>query len=142
MKYIKIILMGLFLATPAMAEDIPDFLKDSEITVTLKNGKTYKFSGNEYKVVKRGSGAKATPDLPGVKVTVINHVRKRNRLTVHGGVGFDGINSTASGNTVHVKQNKSPVLGVSVSRDFDHDFSLSGTVLTNETVLLGVGKDF
>tara|TARA_R110000868_G_scaffold66014_4_gene196982 strand:- start:2258 stop:2689 length:432 start_codon:yes stop_codon:yes gene_type:complete len=143
MKNIKAILVALaFSVLPAMAEDIPAFLKDSEITVTLKNGKTYKFSGNEYKVVKRGSKAKLETQLPGHNVVVINPARKRNRLTVHGGIGFDGLSTANSSNSVQVKQAKEPVFGLSLSRDFDYDFSLSATVLTNQTYLLGVGQDF
>jgi hypothetical protein len=138
-KYIVAILLSVFSAQAQ--EEVPAYLKDSVITVTLKDGKVYTFSGNEYKVVKRGSKAKPV-EAELQKVTVINHVRKRNRLTVHGGIGFDGLNTNLAPNSVTIKQSKEPVFGISLSRDFDYDFSLSATALTNQTYLLGVGKDF
>jgi hypothetical protein len=136
-KYIVAILLSVF--SVQAQEEIPAYLKDSVITVKLKDGKEYTFSGNEYKVVKRGA-KKAEPQAQ-VQV-IVNHVRPRNRLTVHGGVGFDGLNTTNSGNSVTVKQAKEPVFGISLSRDFDYGFSLTGTALTNQTFLIGVGQDF
>lgn len=138
-KYIVAILLSVFSAQAQ--EEVPAYLKDSVITVTLKDGKVYTFSGNEYKVVRRGSKAKPV-EAELQKVTIVNHVRKRNRLVVHGGMGFDGLDVSNLNNTVTVKQSKEPVFGISLSRDFDYDFSLSATVLTNQTYLLGVGQDF
>ena len=136
-KYIVAILFSVF---SVQAEEVPAYLKDSVITVTLKDGKTYKFNGNEYKVVKRGSKAKLVPEVRPVVVQA--PAPKRNRITVHGGVGFDGLNTQLASNSVTIKQDKEPVFGLSFSRNFYKDYSVSATALTNQTYLLGVGQDF
>lgn len=38
----------------ANAEPVPEYMKGATITVKTKDGKEYNFSGEEYKVVKRG----------------------------------------------------------------------------------------
>lgn len=135
----------------SFAEDVPpSYLKDAVITVTLKDGKVYTFSANTHKVVERGQTQKITEDdvgdafedgfYAGAEHVVDN--RKKNRITVHGGVGFNGHNVKESGNQVEVTERRAFVFGASYSRDVYKDFSLSGTVLSNDTFLLGVGKDF
>lgn len=55
MKYFTIFLVALVLSVPAMAVGpAPKELQGGVITVTLKDGKTYTFSSDEYAVVKRG----------------------------------------------------------------------------------------
>ena len=55
MKNVIIALTGLLFSLPAMAVGpAPSYLQGATITVTLKNGKTYTFSADEYAVVKRG----------------------------------------------------------------------------------------
>ena len=66
-----LILMALFTST-VNAEEIPRYLKDGEIIVKLKNGKTYTYSTNEYKVVKRGN-----PVLSGATPVTVSESSKK-----------------------------------------------------------------
>jgi hypothetical protein len=142
MKSIKLAITSIVLAAfSSFAEEMPEYLKDSEITVKLKTGEVYKFSGNEYKVVKRGAKKKQVHEP--VFIMVDNpEPRLKRRLTFHAGLGFDGLSIKNDGNSVQIRQHKAPVVGFTFSHTLDFDFNVSATVLSNETYLLGVGKDF
>lgn len=144
--YYYLILAALFLGLAVNAEEVPEYMRDGVITVTLKSGKTYTYSLNEYKVVRRWQAAEETEEA------VEHHHRKhveqhpaehsRNRIAVHSGVGPDGLKAAAAGNDVTVSQRYRALIGVSYSRKLDDRFSLQGTYLSNDTLTLGLGYDF
>lgn len=126
----------LFLTTAVMAEEPPKFLKDANITVTLKDGKQYTFTANEWKVV---------PRLDKVKVnerTVVVQSEQNNRLTILGGVGPKGLNVTKSQDEITVENKKEGVFGLGYSRKITKRFSLGGQVISNGTYTLDLGVDF
>lgn len=119
------------------------------ITVTLKSGKSYTFSSNEYAVVLRKPKApilipvigsveqkeepKATPEAPQYK----------NRISLVIGHGLNGKQSVSSGpNQVDVEQKKGAVGGVILQRDLNREYHILGGAMTNQTFMLGVGKGF
>lgn len=144
MKYLMIALM--FVSQVCFAEQ-PAYLKDATITVTLKNGKTYTYSANEYMVVKRGAKSAAPVQVaPLAEKSVPSQSSESSegvyRLTLHGGMGFDGQNVDQSANQVEVTQKRAFVYGASLSRKVSEKVSVGGTVLSNKTYLLGIGYDF
>ena len=56
----KYLIMIIILMNTTIAQEVPSYLKDGKISVTLTDGKVYNFSANEYMVVKRNSGKKET----------------------------------------------------------------------------------
>ena len=62
MKYFILMLF----TSLAFAEQ-PAYLKGSTIVVTLKDGKQYTFSGDQYKVVSRDSHCPTCPTCPAVE---------------------------------------------------------------------------
>jgi hypothetical protein len=126
-------------------EAIPDYMKDGKITVTLKDGTTYEYSTNEYKVVRRGSKKAPAPIVADQKTEARREekvVAKKNRLMLNGGMGYDGNNVTVRDNSVTVEDNMEPVFGLTYIRDLDDRLSVSAGFLTNGTATLGVGGQF
>jgi glucan biosynthesis protein len=115
-------------------------MKDAVITVTLKNGKTYQYSANEYKVVRRGSKAK-TPEVQVVTSEPAAPLN-RNRVQLHAGVGYKGFYTSVNSSDIIVKEKRVPVFGVSYFRLLNEDTSIGATVMSNGVYTLGVGKDF
>lgn len=141
----KLLLLSLLSLSSFAQEAPPQWMKDGVITVKLKDGKEYKFSTNEFKVVKRGSKTKqeAAPQVtPVASAPTKTPAAKPNRLMVHGGVGFDGLSTKVNSNDVVVKEKREPVFGLSYQRLVVDDVSFGASIFTNETFLLGVGKDF
>lgn len=146
MKNLMIALALMFSMT-AQAEEVPSYLKDGVITVTLKDGKVYTFSANEYKVVKRGAKAK-----PIAKVEKSEQQQApaapaqeshKNRISLLVGHGLTGKMNLSSGpSTVDVQQDRDVIGGVMLQRDLNKDYHLIGGALTNKTFLLGVGVGF
>jgi hypothetical protein len=150
MKYLFI--LG-FLSLPVLAE-MPDYLKDGTITVTLKDGSSYKFSTNEYMVVKRGvkkekvenkvdsSVVVTLPEESLVETSKELLVDRPYRLTVHWGLGYNGLEAETNKKVTIVSEKPSFVLGATFSKKLDKQYSLSGSIFTNRLFTLGVGKDF
>lgn len=124
----------LFIATQVMAEEPPPFLKDAKIVVTLKDGKEYTFSANQWKVVPRLDKAKA------VAPTLVSE--QKNRVRVLGGVGPQGFSVSKSPSEVIVKDKKEAVVGLGYERKITKRFSLGGEVISNGTYLFDFGIDF
>jgi len=146
MKYL-IILLTVFSLT-AKAEDVPpSYLKDAVITVTLKNGKTYTYSANEYKVVKRGT-SKPTPVMVAQPEshpapTPHSESNHKNRVSLVVGYGLNGkLNESMTPSTVDVEQQKGAVGGIVLQRDLNKEYHLMGGAMTNQTFFLGFGKGF
>lgn len=142
MKYL-IILLTMF-AVVAQAEEMPKYLKDGVITVTLKNGKTYTYSANEYKVVRRG--AKAVPvQVSDSKPAPMPEAKAehKNRISVVVGYGLNGrLKDSNTASTVDVEQRKGVVGGVVLQHDLNKDYHIMGGTMTNTPIFLGVGKSW
>lgn len=149
MKHIYIVaLISLLSFSTAMASEVaPSYLKGGTITVTLKNGKTYSFSADEYMVVKRHAPtALVGPMAPAPERVVILRDKapepKRNTVTVYGGAGHDGLSVDKTATSLTVKQDTAPVFGFGYSRLLNDEVSLQAVGLSNSTGLLGVGLSF
>ena len=144
----KKLMILMLLSIPAMAaEEIPAYMKDGTITVTLKSGKTYTYSLNEYKVVKRGSGLpaghEAIVELHKKVVELSENQQKKNRVRLMGGYGPSGkLESSVGASSATVKTETGVIGGVGYDRMLNKDISVGGQVQTNKTILLNVGKDF
>ncbi len=141
-------LLALSLSLSAFAEEVPSYLKDGTITVTLKNGKQYTFSANEYKVVKRGDKA------PEMRIPVIVYSEskqqeskpaepKRLKHIVSGEVlqSNGGLNTSESGNSVTVKNKRQIGVGLQYQYNIYQDLYMGGRIDSNggTGVNLGVG---
>lgn len=147
MKQLLTILITTVLTSFAYAQ--PAYLKDAVITVTLKNGKQYTYSANEYMVVKRGAVKKVDKESTGQTVTHVvvfsSEVKssKKNRATLVVGYGPTGsLDNTDSASKTEIEAKDGVVGGVILSRDLNQDVHVSGAVLTNKTGLIGVGVGF
>lgn len=133
----------------AETSEAPAYLKDAQITVTLANGTVYTFSANEFKVVPRTD--LDTPDVVAIveksseatKEAVLRKVERKNRLSLIAGVGYNGIeDSQNSTGDIRVREKRTAVVGIAYGRKFYKDFSLTGTLLSNESFTLGLGLDY
>lgn len=139
MKTLMITLM-LLLGTTVLAHEevVPDYLKDGMITVTLKSGKQYTFSTNEYKVVKRGH-EHAAPALvqaePAAKPSKV-------RLRIMGGTGPSGeLNVTKTNTSATIKTDNDAVGAFGLDVSVGKGWSINGQVQTNSSGFLGLGLD-
>lgn len=140
----------LLLAGVAAAEPPAPYLKDGKITVELKNGTKYEFSANDWKVVPRRTQQDEELDLAVGEAEALLKKQalqpppedKKNRVTLHGGVGPTHLNLGVTGNTATTSTGYGFVFGATYSRKVSGDVSLSGTYLSNQTGLVGVGLDF
>lgn len=151
MKKLILIASLTFLSLSAFTQEVPAYLKDGTITVTLKDGKSYKFNSNEYAVVLRKPKqdviipviakveqkempvSKPAPELPYYK----------NRVSLLAGYGLNGKQSVSSGpNNVDVEQKKGIVGGLMLQHDLNREYHILGEALTNQTFMFGFGKGF
>lgn len=151
MKNLSFILMitafMVFLGNVAFADEMPGYLKDGEIVVTLKNGKQYKYSSNEYMVVKRGAKKKVDLTQPAQKApeNLISVKEKESHKTI---VSVEVTNSqkgvsvsdNASETTVKTKN----VLGVGLQlhHNIYESWYLGGRADTNGGASLSFGRGF
>jgi len=148
MKLITIIaLMFVTITNQAFAEEMPEYMKDGKITVTLKDGKSYTFSTNEYMVVKRHAKKEVTPAAPTATAVAQQPKEEKQahkyRLTALVGYGYTGkLNDETTKSTVDVTQDKGVIGGLAGQIDLNKDYHLMGEVLTNQSFLLGIGKGF
>jgi hypothetical protein len=140
----------------ADATEVPPYMRDAVITVTLKNGKVYKFSGNTHAVVTRASSNKKKPAEIVIveKEKVVEKASKQtcedagykepklNRVKVMLGAGPDGLETERHQSSVTVKSSVGAVGGLGYDRLIDKDISVGGQIMTNGTCTLGVGLDF
>jgi len=149
MKLIIAIISVLAFST-AYAQEVPSYLKDATITVTLKNGKTYSYSANEYFVAKRGqkkseSSSPLGPvaSEPAQKASQpVASSQNKNRIRAFGGVGPTGFSSSSNGSSLSVQTKSGAVGGVGYDRMVSDKVSVGGQAISNGTVTIGVGLDF
>ena len=117
-------------------EKAPGDFEDSSIDRKLKNGKTQKFDGNEYMIVRRNSGKKKAAASP-------KHSDQDNRVSVLFGKGPYG-NLRDDGSNIQTDSGK--LFGLqymrTVDRGEDYDFHLLIQVQSNKTVSGGFGVGF
>jgi len=141
----KALIIALMMFTlTAAASDIPKHMKDGTITVTLKDGSTYTFSTNEYKVVKReGKKLPAEEGVAATRIAPAASPAKRNKHIVSGELirSNGGLRTSTSVNDVEVRNRKDLGLGIQYQYNFHKDLYLGGRVDSNggTGVSLGVG---
>lgn len=148
MKYLT---LALILFSTSVYSEIPEYMKDGVITVTLKDGKQYTFSANEYKVVKRGSKAKVEVVQEELKQTQehVNQsaqpeVAKRHKHIISGELvrsknGLDVINNT---NEVDIKTKKEIGVGIQYQFNVYEDLYIGGRVDSNGGTAINLGIGF
>lgn len=126
--------------------NMPTYLKDGEITVKLKNGKEYKFSSNEYMVVKREFKIVNTElmDKPGAIITNVPTLFPKKRHIISGMAGFSrhDLDSFVSSNRVTTKNDLDFDFGVQYQYEVHPNIYLNILGTINETGLVGVGFGF
>lgn len=153
MKYLLTIALVLS-SLSVFAEDIPTYLKDGVITVTLKDGKQYTFSANEYKVVKRGSKAKAEVAQEETKpaqeaqvqhrVVIITEKDQRHKHIVSGELvrSKNGLDTTTQANEVDIKTKKEIGVGIQYQYNIYRDLYLGGRFDSNGGTGINFGVGF
>ena len=158
MKNILALFVTMMFSVSALADatEVPPFLKDAVITVTLKNGKVYTFSANTHAVVTRASSNKKKPAEIVVveKTTVVEKTskqmceesgyreQKKNRVRVMGGRGPDGVKADTGATSTRISASQGPVGGIGYDRSLDENFSIGAQIMSNATMTLGLGLDF
>lgn len=149
MKNFTIFLVALVLSVPAMAVGpAPKELQGGVITVTLKDGKTYTFSSDEYAVVKRGQ----EPTLQVTKLEddteeklvlppeeVVGH---KNIVSVGAVYGKNKLKTSETGNKFEVESGRTLGLQLQYQRRMDDKVYLGGQADTNGSVGVNVGVGF
>lgn len=144
-----LILMALFTST-VNAEEIPKYLKDGEITVKLKNGKTYTYSTNEYKVVKRGNpvllgASPVTVSESSKKGVESENQKKKSKHIISGEISrsFSGrLNTNTYPNETDVEVRKRTGVGIMYQYNFIDNLYLGGRIDSNGGAGINLGLGF
>ncbi len=148
----NLILAILLFAMPAMAGVIeaPAYLKDGQITVTLKDGTQYSFSTNEFAVVPRVTadkegavaGSKGPMPLDATHRAAIEAMKpKKNRFRIVGGYGPDGVEVLTDADVLTLKQHYGAVVGIGYDYLLDNGVSIGAQAMSNKTYTLNLGLD-
>lgn len=143
----KLITLAFLFTINSFAAEVPDYLKDGTITVTLKDGKAYTFSANEYMVVKRESKPFKIPVIsladpkPEIKPA---KVEKRLKHIVSGEIlrSNGGLNTKTSANQVEVENRKQLGVGLQYQYNLVDDVFVGGRVDSNGGTGLSLGLGF
>jgi hypothetical protein len=129
-------------ATLVNALDVPaEYLVDAEITVKLPNGKEYKYSANEFKVVKRLKEVMAYKTVETVSTSC--HSEYKNRAALLLGYGpKDSLDKKVSPTQVEVSNTQGAVVGAQYQRSITERLNLGVQVQSNKTNSLMLGLDF
>lgn len=152
MKYIMNIfawalLMGMVMSgwNIAHAETAPAYMKDAVITVKTKDGKEYTFSGNEFKVVKRGEAPKTIPFIvtqPIAEDKVSSpevEARHKHIISLEIVRSKNGFDESMSSSTVDVKSRYDVGVGLMYQNNFYKDYYLGGRIDTNSGAGINIG---
>ena len=157
MKSLITLLLTMTMALPAFAVGpAPKELQGGVITVTLKNGKTYTFSSDEYAVVKRGAD-----NVKGMSesevATVANQAyntgkqvgkleekaaQPKNILSIGAVRSKNGFDTETTASTVDVKSRKDIGGSLQYQRRFDDNKYVGGRADTNGGAEINVGFGF
>lgn len=142
----KLTFIILLLSLNCFAAEAPSYLKDATVTVTLKGGKTYTYSANEYAVVVRTSMDKSEPmtQTPEAKTVEASSTTAAgpNTFRAFVGVGPSGFSTTTTPGSVSIEQDYGALFGVGYSRQFTPRWSLEVVGLSNKTGIMGAGYSF
>ena len=122
--------------TQVYASEMPDYLKDATITVTLKDGKTYTFNANDHKVVPRASDAVVFETK-----RLARKAQDSTRIRLLGGMGPTQLKATTTGSNTAISQEYGAVFGLGIEGKVDEYLSLGVEVLSNKSALISVGVD-
>lgn len=145
-----IICMVLLLISPIAfaSEPQPKYLKDATITVTLKDGKQYTFSENDFKVVPRVQ-KEETPVLTPAPMakesdtpTQKEAVEHNSEISVYAGYGATGLNSSTVNNTTTIDQKNGAVFGVGYSHKVKGPVNAKAIMFNNNSYFGGLGLEF
>lgn len=147
MKNILLILAVVSMSLPALAVGpAPKELQGGVITVTLKDGKTYTFSSDEYAVVKRGSktdlnlaDAKEKKQTLPPQEDVYPH---KNIISVGLVRSQNGFNIGANPNTISIETRDQIGGQIQYQRRVDKTVYLGGQIDTNGGFGANVGAGF
>lgn len=158
MKSVIALFMSMLLSAAAFADatEVPPYLKDAVITVTLKNGKVYTYSANTHAVVLRASSNKKKPAEVVIveKTTVVEKAskqmceesgfreQKKNRIRLMGGRGPDGVQADTGATSTRIKMSQGLVGGVGYDRSLNEEVNAGVQIMSNGTATLGLGLDF
>ena len=148
MTYIIIAL--LVFANVAIAnEEVPKYLKGGTITVTLKSGKKYSFSSDEYFVSKRGQPkqevkipvlakeSKLAPKSDFSAPAKKKHIISGELLRSNGDLDY-----SSNASSVSVKNKKEIGVGIMYQYNFHKDLYLGGRVDSNGGTAINLGTGF
>jgi hypothetical protein len=143
MKFL--IVIALTLMTTAIAQEAPDFLKDGQITVKLKNGKEYIFSSNEYMVVKRGSKINSlamTTEQQDIEQRQRDEQKSKGFKHIISGelvTSESGLNVDSNNNATIVESRRRIGVGLQYQHNVKDNLYIGGRVDTNGGAGLNVG---
>jgi hypothetical protein len=129
----------------------PEYLKGGVITVTLKNGKTYTYSADEYAVVKRGQESKPLPlaskdsseeSVPAPQQAETKVEGHKNIISVGAVRSQRGLNVTENANSVEVSSKKQIGAQLQYQRRVTDKVYLGGQLDTNQGVGVNIGVGF
>lgn len=143
------LLITIMLSFSANATEAPKYLKGAEITVTLKNGKTYTFKSEEYAVVPR-NGMGQVIVLQNQLATVAKKIKnkelvknKKNRIYGLLGRGSTGkLKTSTNGSRYETSQEQGTVGGIGYQRKLNETINAGIQVQNNGTTSLSLGLDF
>lgn len=157
MKYLLTIALVLSSLTVS-AQERPAYLKDAVITVKLTNGKEYKYSANEYAVVKRNSETKRLVErlqaVPGIdsaqeaqvqhRVVIITEKEQRHKHIVSGELvrSKNGLEVNNGANEVDIKTKKEIGVGIQYQYNIYRDLYLGGRFDSNGGTGINFGVGF
>ncbi len=146
----KLIIAMLLMTLSAMASEVPAYLKDGTITVTLKNGKQYTFSANEYMVVKRGAKSPklemAQKEVEVLQGKLQHEMAKPKRLKhiVSGEVVHSNarLQNDREANSVNVRTKKDIGVGLQYQYNIYQDMYMGGRLDSNGGSAINLGLGF
>ena len=132
--------------TLSFAQSTPEYLKGGEITVTLKDGKSYKFSADEYAVVKRNTKSAPSPAPAEPKNTeVVSAPRSEAHkviVSLELARGQKGIQTSDSSTKTTIEAQSQYGLGVQLQLRVTEDVYIGGRIDANNAGAISVGKGF
>ena len=139
----KLFLCIMFVSLSATAEEIPEYMKDGTITVTLKDGKQYTYSTNEYKVVKRGTTKMSPSILADKKIPKSSREKDNKNIISLGAVRSKyGVDVDNTPSVTVVEDRYKFGAGLMYQRNFHKELWLGGRVDTNGGTEVNLGLGF
>jgi hypothetical protein len=165
----KVLILTAMLLSSSMvfaADKAPAPFQNSKIERKLDNGKVQEFDGNEYEIVKRhkphkkvAAKPKPTPVEQGSSCKVLEPVvkekiivktvevlkivePKKNDISLLVGYGPVGLQQDNGAGVDAVNFKRDIVGGLQYQRLIQHDLRLQISVLTNKSLIGGIGLDF